>query len=259
MSTVLTQQSAGEVLAPIGATPKAIRLYSHSPIFYWWPVWAVGFVFALLTYAQGVTFNYTDTEGAIHAVRIHPNKSIGVVFTFVFFLVIMMTHFSVRGGASLTFIAFGTALALFLAYMGWWNPILVALGDLAIFMNLGFYVLFSTAIFAVWASSVLFFDRFTYWEFRPGQMIYKSVLGDGEQSFDTHGMVVEKKQDDLFRHYILGLGTGDIHLMTTGARRAEFTVVNVLFVGSKLEAIQQLVALKPDHTPDTVLTAGGPV
>jgi hypothetical protein len=30
-----------------------IRLYSHSPIFYWWPVWFVGFVMAFLTYLDG--------------------------------------------------------------------------------------------------------------------------------------------------------------------------------------------------------------
>src|SRR5207248_9788169 len=34
------------------ATPPAmdeIRIYSHSPLFYWWPVWLFGFLFALLT------------------------------------------------------------------------------------------------------------------------------------------------------------------------------------------------------------------
>jgi hypothetical protein len=33
--------------------PKDITLYSHSPIFYWWPVWLVGFILALLTYLDG--------------------------------------------------------------------------------------------------------------------------------------------------------------------------------------------------------------
>ena len=30
-----------------------VKLYSHSPIFYWWPVWLVGFLMALLTYLDG--------------------------------------------------------------------------------------------------------------------------------------------------------------------------------------------------------------
>lgn len=32
---------------------EEIRLYSHSNIFYWWPVWAVGYYLALLTYLGG--------------------------------------------------------------------------------------------------------------------------------------------------------------------------------------------------------------
>jgi hypothetical protein len=32
---------------------KDIKLYSHSPIFYWWPVWLVGFALAFVTYLQG--------------------------------------------------------------------------------------------------------------------------------------------------------------------------------------------------------------
>jgi hypothetical protein len=33
--------------------PRDIKLYSHSPIFYWWPVWLVGFAMAFLTYLDG--------------------------------------------------------------------------------------------------------------------------------------------------------------------------------------------------------------
>jgi hypothetical protein len=32
---------------------KDIKLYSHSPIFYWWPVWLVGFAMAFMTYLEG--------------------------------------------------------------------------------------------------------------------------------------------------------------------------------------------------------------
>ena len=33
--------------------PREVKLYSHSPIFYWWPVWVVGYLMALLTYLDG--------------------------------------------------------------------------------------------------------------------------------------------------------------------------------------------------------------
>src|SRR4051794_25736241 len=29
--------------------PQEIRIISHSPIFYWWPVWAFGFLMAAIT------------------------------------------------------------------------------------------------------------------------------------------------------------------------------------------------------------------
>jgi hypothetical protein len=29
---------------------REVRVYSHSPLFYWWPVWAVGYILALVTY-----------------------------------------------------------------------------------------------------------------------------------------------------------------------------------------------------------------
>src|SRR2546430_11877696 len=30
-----------------------IRIYGHSTIFYWWPVWVVGYVMAIITYMEG--------------------------------------------------------------------------------------------------------------------------------------------------------------------------------------------------------------
>jgi hypothetical protein len=32
---------------------EEVRLYSHSDVFYWWPVWALGFALALVTYLDG--------------------------------------------------------------------------------------------------------------------------------------------------------------------------------------------------------------
>jgi hypothetical protein len=243
MSTAATSQE------PQTATQTADRslqqiIYSHSPIVYWWPVWAVGYLLAALTYAQGVSTPFNDIE-----VRIHPNPTLGVVFTATFLLVIVITHLTVRGVASLAVVLALVAAALFLAYMGWWDDVLRAMGSLAIFMNLGFYVFFSTAIFIVWAMAMFVFDRMEYWEFRPGQAIHHTVLGAGEQTYDTHGMAVDKKRDDLFRHWILGLGSGDVHIATTGAKKADFVVPNVMFIDAKLAKVQRLAAMRPDADP----------
>jgi hypothetical protein len=256
MSTAVPPQpvpaapAAPAVVAPPQPVLREVRVYSHSPIFYWWPVWAVGYLLALLTWLQGESVQFHD-----FVVRIHPNHTLGVIFTFTVLLVILMTHFSVRGIASLAVILGGIALFLFIAYMGWWDDVLRALGNLAIFMNLGFYFFFSTCMFIVWALAVFVFVRLNYYIFRPGQLIHVRVWGGGEESFDTRGMSVLKMQDDLFRHWVLGLGSGDMHVATTGARKADFVVHNVLFIGWKLEALQKLVATKPDETPDVVAAA----
>jgi hypothetical protein len=252
MSTAVTPQSVTAV-APL-ATLREVRVYSHSPIFYWWPVWAIGYLMALLTLIQGQPTEFADTQ-----VLIHPSRTLGVIFTFTLVLVIIMTHFAVRGIASLTVIIAAIAVTLFFAYMGWWDEILKAVGNLAIYMNLGFYTFFATAMFIIWALAVFVFVRFDYYVFRPGQLVHVSVFGGGEESFDARGMSVIKMRDDLFRHWVLGLGSGDLHVATTGARKAEFVVPNVLFVGWKLQRIQQLVAMQPDETtPNHTFTAGQP-
>jgi len=274
MSTVVTPQSVSDV-APAAVAPREIRIYSHSYLYYWWPVWAVGYLLALLTYVQGVPVEFhsrtmldgitqkaADDAGAqpgrTITVLIHPSRNLGVLFTFTVLLVILMTNVAVRGLASVVVIITAIALVLLFAYLDWWDYILEALGKLAIFMNLGFYLFFSSAMLLVWLASVFFFDRLEYWAFQPGQMIHHSWLGDGEQTFDTRGMSVTKERSDLFRHWILGLGSGDLHVAATGARAGDFTIKNVLFVGTKLHAIQQMVSLKPDDADRHVFTAGQP-
>ena len=42
-------------------------------------------------------------------------------------------------------------------------------------------------------------------------------VGGGEKSYDTAGMSIEKHRDDLFRHWVLGLGSGDLTVRTSGA------------------------------------------
>jgi hypothetical protein len=249
MSTVLPQTQPTAPPVPMALPPAPLRVYSHSSLYYWWPVWMVGFLFSLLTYMQGRPVNFGDGEGSID-VLVHPSRNLGVVFTMIFLLVIVMTNLAVRGIASMTVIVTLIAITIFFAWMDWWDPILRALGSLAIYMNLGFYLFFSTALFTLWAVTLLVFDRFEYWEFRPGQVVHHALFGDGEQTYDTHGMSVAKLRDDLFRHWILGLGSGDMHISTTGARKAEFVIPNVLFVGTKLERIQHLAAMKPNQGPD---------
>jgi hypothetical protein len=251
-TTVITHPTAQETAGKV-VRPREVRIYSHSGILYWWPVWATGYLFAFLTWMQGIPVTFGDV-----VVVMHPSKSLGVIFTVVFLLVIVLTHLAVRGVASMTVIVSLLALTLFFAYMAWWEDILRTLGKLAIFMNLGFYVFFSSTIFLVWVVTIFIIDHFDYWAVHPGQVVHHTFFGGGEQSFDTRGMSVNKLRNDLFRHWILGLGTGDLHISATGARAAEFVIPNVLFVGTKLRQIEQLVAEKPDDKPANIVTVGTP-
>jgi hypothetical protein len=251
MNLVQTQQPA--INEGKAVTDMELTVFSHSKLFYWWPVWAMGYILALITYLQGETITFADAE-----VIIHPSKNLGVFFTTVVLLVVLMTNVTVRGIASITVIVSILAMVFLFAYLGWWDDIFYYVSFLAMYMNLGFYVFFSTAVLGVWALSFFLFDRLDYWSFRPGQVVHHMVFGGGEKAFDTHGITVYKLRDDLFRHWILGLGSGDLHIAVAGATRQEFVVENVLFISRRLEQIQQLVAMKPDETPASVVRAGTP-
>jgi hypothetical protein len=88
---------------------------------------------------------------------------------------------------------------------------------------------------------VLFFDRMRYMVFAPGQLQVCQDIGSGKAAYDTLGMVVAKRRSDLFRHWLLGFGSGDLLVQTGGANGKQFEMHNVLFVGSKLQLVQQLL------------------
>ena len=66
-------------------------------------------------------------------------------------------------------------------------------------------------------------------------------VGTGEVAYDTLGMVVAKRRSDLFRHWLLGFGSGDLLVKTAGAASQQFEMHNILFVGNKLQLIQQML------------------
>ncbi|MEO8494619.1 MAG: hypothetical protein ABI614_06090 [Planctomycetota bacterium] len=224
---------------------RKLRIYSHSSFFYLWPVWAVGFVMALLTYFQGKA---QQIEAAGQAPEwIHPNTNLGVVYFAVLFLVTLITNFSVRGLASALVVMGGALLTVVLAYVGWWDEIFSWFGNLTIHLSLGAYFWFSTLMFLAWAAIVFGLDRLSYWEVTAGQLTNKSLFGAGSQSYNTQGMGLEKHRDDLFRHWLLGFGSGDLRIRTSGATREQIDLTNVLFIGSKVNVMQRLIAEVPEE------------
>ena len=109
-----------------------LRIYSHSSLFYWWPVWVVGYVMALITYAEGQGYQLGRSQ-----TWVHPSSNPGLLFFLVLFLVLVITNFSVRGLASGMVIMGAVLLAVVLAFVGWWDEVFTWFGHLRIHLTLG--------------------------------------------------------------------------------------------------------------------------
>lgn len=233
-------------LPPEPEKPKPVselKIYSHSSLLYWWPVWAVGYLMAILTYSLGQQYEIGQDRELFHA-----SSNLGVFYFLTLLLVILITNVSVRGLASGLMILGVALVTVLLAYFGWWDDIFTWFGGLKIHLNFGAYFWFSTLMFLVWAVSVFVVDHMSYWLIKSGQVTHEVVFGAGSKSYDTNGMMLEKHREDLFRHWLLGLGSGDIQIRTMGATKEQIDIPNVLFIGSKIEIMLRLIAEEPNAT-----------
>jgi len=272
--------------APSQSSPKEITIVSHSTLFYWWPVWAVGFLMFFLTYIDGhrlatvpagtvatrdVEVPVADKEGrtgreprdvlilpkgahlagedptdpnsppANPHLHIAKGKSYGVLFATVLLLVILITNVPLRGMWSAAIIGLIIIVVLLLSLFDLWARILANLRLLDIRINAGGYLLISSVLFAIWLIVLLVFDKQIYMVFSPGQFKVKTELGGGEKVYDAMGMTLERQRSDLFRHWILGLGSGDLIVKTSGAQAHHFDLPNVLFIGRKVQQIEDML------------------
>ena len=260
-----------EQKAPVEARPNEVRIVAHNMLFYWWPVWAVGLLLAGLTWLDGhrlavVPAGTQVVEGfdggrealvlpaGTHlpqdpatgkprepTLRVASNSGYGVIFVVVLLLVIFITNVPIRGLWSVMVIVTVLLGTVIVALAGWWDDILEAAAHSHVYINAFGYLAFSVPLLALWLVVVLFFDRKVYMVFAPGQLLVHQEIGSGEVTYDTQGMVVAKRRSDLFRHWLLGLGSGDLLVQTGGANGKQFEMHNVLFVGSKLQLVQQML------------------
>src|SRR5262245_30581581 len=133
--------------ATAAAKDSEIRIYAHSPIIYWWVVWAYGFFCALLTYAQG---DRVVIGGAAKGVLMHPSPWLGISFTALVLFVVVSTSVKARGfGAVMLVLLIGTAGAgVYTAVNS--RQLFELPPTLLIHMNLAFYLVVSSVLLLVW-------------------------------------------------------------------------------------------------------------
>jgi hypothetical protein len=136
------------------------------------------------------------------------------------------------------------ALAVAFAWFGWWGEILGFLGGLEIRLNAAGYLCIGVPLFLAWLAVVLVYDRQHYVIFGPGQIRYVLEVGDGEVVMPAEGAIVEKKRSDLFRHWVLGLGSGDLVIRSGGPGGPTIVLENVLHIRRKLAVIDKLLREK---------------
>jgi hypothetical protein len=264
--------------------PNELTIVSHSNLFYWWPVWAIGFLFALMSAFSGYVMAIVpagsearkavevpqnagearkldiiqvkpgkddksthhllaDAEGNLEQPYLHVsgNKNLGIVFCFVVLLVIVITNVPLRGMWSLVVILTAIMLSIIFALADWWRYIFHWLYILDVRISMGGYLLMALALFTVWIIVFVFFDRQIYITFTPGQFKVRTEIGGGEQVYDTMGLTLERQRSDLFRHWIIGLGSGDLIVKTSGAQAHHFDLPNVLFINRKVAQIEEII------------------
>jgi hypothetical protein len=155
--------------------------------------------------------------------------------------VLLITHISLRGVWSLVVIMLILLVSVGFAMAGIWDLVLRLVGSSDVHITAAGYLCVTTPMFVIWLAVLLFYDRLTYATFRPGQFTIHYAFGARATSYEVLGLNLEKKRDDLFRHWLLGLGSGDLVIRTGGANQQTYELPNVLFVDSKLAMARRML------------------
>jgi hypothetical protein len=256
--------------------PQKVVVISHSMLFYWWPVWAVGFLMAALTYLRGYQVAFvpmgTVAESGVQLkgydgprdvliappgqtlpaapdpddlkqprLRMIAGNDPGIIWAVTLCLVIVLSQVPLRGLWSLVVILVLVFTTILLAILGLWDPILRTIRVIDIHITGFSYLAISLFLFVIWLVTFLFFDRQVYMIFTRGQLRVRKAISHGETVYDTRGMVVKRHRDDLFRHWLLGFGSGDLTIHTGGATPQQLPWPNVLGISYKLRRIHTML------------------
>jgi hypothetical protein len=215
--------------------PDQIVIYGHSSLVYWWPVWLLCFVLAGATYAEG------DRAGGV---TVSNTNAPGVIFVITLLAVAVSSTVLLRGMVSVVAAIGLVAVAVALGWFGWWGDILGFLGGLEIRINAAGYLCIGIPLFLIWVLVIGVYDKMHHVTFGRGQIRYVLEVGDGEVTMPSEGAVVEKKRSDAFRHWVLGLGAGDLMIRSGGPNSPAIELKNVLLIRRKLTVVDRMLREK---------------
>jgi hypothetical protein len=209
-----------------------LKIYTHSPILYWWPIWVLGFVF-------GFVSMFVGGEGTEAAARVQ-----GQTFVFVLVFVIFSTTVKLRGANSVILGLILLIGAILLATANLSGPVAAFIGGLDIRMSQSFYWFIGVSVFVMWAVMIFGFDKVKFYEIAPGQVRERVFWGSGDRAESGANARCKYLKDDFLRHRMLGLiVTGDIEI-TLGDGEVWY-LHNVLFAKEKAHRINELIVTRP--------------
>ena len=74
-----------------------LRIYQHSNLLYWWPIWAYGFLCAALTYVQGIGVEELAADRRARWCCFIPSPWLGISFIALILFVAVFTNVRARG------------------------------------------------------------------------------------------------------------------------------------------------------------------
>jgi hypothetical protein len=226
------------------AAPDEIRIYSHSNIIYWWPVWLYAAVCWFMTWMYHIKIN----PDGLKEVNVFPEPWLGFSFLCVFFFVVTFSNLKVRGIFAALVLLIAALVVVLIYFAGGFTRIFGALHLLYIFMNEAFYAVVAIFLFTIWVVVVYGVDHLMYYRIKPGLVSVEHRIGQHhDMDIPTIGMTVRRIVPDLFRHQILGLaflgiGTGDLNCRPGAISHHEPLVIeNVIRLSRKFAAIEKMI------------------
>jgi hypothetical protein len=219
-----------------------VRVYQHSNLLYWWVVWVYGYFCALVTYGWGIGIPELAASSD-KVVLFHPSPWLGVSFIALSLFVVVFTNVRARGVYSFVLLLVAGGLFWGTMHIPGIDKAMGWVSLLRVHLNLAFYLAFSFLLMVIWFFVIVFVDHFSWWRFSPGQVIEEHRVGQATgHAYNTEGMVVRRLPDDLFRHRILGFGTGDF--VVKPPYEESFEIHNVWKANAKQRRMELMIATR---------------